>query len=476
MITKPQIDRNYRYPEGIIAPWEFGELVLGFKFYEWQGEFLEAIGQGLPSSLLAANGSGKTQVVLTTAVLWFLYTYPKGVAPVTSGSWTQLTHQMWPAIEQHRFKFPKWHWTSGKIETPEGGRLVLFSVMDPGRAEGYHGNPTEDAPCMYIIDEAKSVNENIFIASDRCTVQFRILASSPGETVGRLYDSFNRLSSFYYTKRITSFDCKHIADRDREIDREKYGESSPTYRSKHLGEFTDDEGPGVIISRALLAKCIANPPKHKPGRKTLFCDFAAGRDENVLALCDGNKVEILDAWCEEDTMQACCRFVRHFSKLSESMLIREGDIFGDNGGIGKGMIDRILDLGWSIRRIDFGGDAREHKTYSNRGTEIWFETIRQIEKCELILPDDQVFFDQATCRRRLYDGRGRLIAEPKKQMFARGLSSPDRADAVLGALWSRKSGGISGLEDLAAISIPNSPFQNLEVTEYETDYEKWQFG
>lgn len=475
-MQKPEIDRNYRYPEGVLAPWEFGSLVLGFDFYVWQGEFLEAIGQGLPCSLLAANGSGKTQIVITTALLWFLYTFPKGVAPVTSGSWTQLTDQMWPAIEAHKPKFQSWHWTDRRIETSEGGRLVLFSVTDPGRAEGYHGSP--DAPCMYIIDEAKSVKQEIFVASDRCTVQHRILASSPGDSAGRLFDSFNGLSSFYYTKRVTSFDCPHITESSREIDKEKYGESSPTYRSKHLGEFTDDEGPGVIISRTILQGCIENPPEHRPGRKTLFCDFAAGRDENVLALCDGNKVEIIDAWCEDDTMQACYKFVKFFSQLSEKMVIRQGDVFGDNGGIGKGMIDRIYELGWSMRRVDFGGDAKDSKTYSNRGTEIWFETVREIEKCALILPDDKIFFDQATCRRRLYDGRGRLIAEPKKQMFARGLTSPDRADAVLGALWARRSGGIAGMQDLSAITFPTSPFLNVVnmEEEFSFDYDKWHFG
>jgi hypothetical protein len=334
---------------------------------------------------------------------------------------------------------------------------------------------------MYIIDEAKSVSEQIFIASDRCTVQHRILSSSPGESSGRLFESFTRLSSFYYTKRVTSFDCPHIEDSVREIDREMYGEASPTYRSKHLGEFADDEGPGVIISRSVLAKCLENPPTHVPGRKTLFCDFAAGRDENVLALCDGNRVELIDHWIEDDTMQACYHFVKLFKQLSESMIIRQGDIFGDNGGIGKGMIDRIYELGWSLRRINFGGDARDEKTYANRGTEIWFETVRDLEKCALILPNDSIFFDQATCRRRLYDGKGRLIAEPKKQMFARGLTSPDRADAVLGALWARRSGGISGLRELEAITFPSSPFMHpvdmtADAVPFDIDYEKWHFG
>jgi hypothetical protein len=115
-----------------------------------------------------------------------------------------------------------------------------------------------------------------------------MLASSPGEAAGRFYESHSRLATLYYTARITSYQCKHITDEQRANDKAKLGEASPTYRSKHLGEFTDDEGPGVI-SRLILARCIANPPIHKPGRRTGFCDMAAETDENIFAICDGNK-------------------------------------------------------------------------------------------------------------------------------------------------------------------------------------------
>jgi hypothetical protein len=40
---------------------------------------------------------------------------------------------------------------------------------------------------------------------------------------------------------------------------------------------------------------------------------------------------------------------------------------------------------------------------------------------------------QLSGRRLQYDGKARIQLEPKEMMRARGLSSPDRADAVIGA-------------------------------------------
>lgn len=503
---------NYEYPKGIMSPWQFAVVVLGLRLYKWQAEVLEALGQGLPVALCAANGSGKTQVVIASFILWFLYSFPRGICPVTSGSWTQLSEQLWPAVYNHKSKFSSWHWTKGRIQTPEGGRLILFSVIDPGRAEGYHGTeiselatsvandepPPPDwlgageeavdeaieevdrgAPCAYIIDEAKTVGSGIFTACNRCTKQFQLFSSSPGEPAGEFYDCFHSLANFYYTKKVTFYECPHLKEDTRAMDEAKYGLDHPYYRSRYLAEFTDDEGPGVIISPSILAKCLASPPAHKPGRITAFCDFAGGTDENVLAVCDGNKVDLHSCWIEDDTMEACKQFVRLFIDLKRVYpSFTPDDIFGDNGGMGKSMIDRIHELGWHIHRVDFGiAAARNDNVYSNRGTEIWWETVKEIEKCQIIFPNDRTFFSQATTRRRLFDAKGRMIAEPKKEMFKRGLRSPDRADAVLGALWARRSGAITGLEDIAKFHFPSTRFAPMEdIGSFEADFDKWQFG
>ena len=51
----------------------------------------------------------------------------------------------------------------------------------------------------------------------------------------------------------------------------------------------------------------------------------------------------------------------------------------------------------------------------------------------MILPVDGELSKQLSSRRLQYDAKARIQLEPKESMRARGLSSPDRADAVIGA-------------------------------------------
>jgi hypothetical protein len=85
---------------------------------------------------------------------------------------------------------------------------------------------------------------------------------------------------------------------------------------------------------------------------------------------------------------------------------------------------------------------------------MWYSAARLIEKREVILPDDKLLFDQLIGRRRDYDSKGRLIAEPKKKMAARGMESPDRADAVCGALYNPYQGAVTA-EQLSGIYLPS---------------------
>jgi len=448
------IEIPFAYPTGVLPPWAFAISVLGVKdLYAWQAECMEAVGQKLPTCLLAANGSGKTRHIIAPLLLWFLFSFPRGVAKMTSGSWQQIQEQLLPALDAHRARFEPlgWSWLQGFIETRQGGFISVFSTDKAGRAEGFHG--TEDAPLMYIIDEAKSVDDGIFAASDRCTVQYRLIASSPAGSGGRLYDCFNRLKSFYYGIRVTSHECPHISETTRTRDREMWGEADPWYRSRHLAEFADDETLPRIVSPAWVRACWAEPPAERSGNRKAFCDFAAGGNENVIALAEGNRVQIAAAWTESDTVQAARQFVREFQRLQ----LNQGQVYGDDGGLGHVMIDQIAELGFHVKRVRNEEEASDPEHFANLGSEMWFQAARRIEKREIILPEDKVFFDQATSRRRDYDSKGRLIAEPKKKMAARGLESPDRADAIFGALYNPVTGAITA-EMLRGMALAPSPF------------------
>src|SRR5260370_5664264 len=315
--TSLRIDSLYQYPKGVIPPWMFANVILGLtSIYDWQGEAMEAVGQGLPTALLAANASGKTKRFIGTLLLWLLFSFPKAGGKMTSGSWQQIQGQLLPALNEFRPRLASlgWNWLDGWIESSQGGFISVFSTDQPGRAEGFHGTP--EAPLMYIIDEAKSVDDGIFAAADRCTAQYRLIASSPAGPAGRLYDCFNRLARFYYGIRISSFECPHIPDETRARDLEMWGESDPWYRSRHLAEFSDDETFPKIVKPQWIRACWAEPPTYKAGQLRAFCDFAAGGAENVIAVADGNKVYIGAAWRETDPVQAAGEFRRGFERLA----------------------------------------------------------------------------------------------------------------------------------------------------------------
>jgi hypothetical protein len=64
-----------------------------------------------------------------------------------------------------------------------------------------------------------------------------------------------------------------------------------------------------------------------------------------------------------------------------------------------------------------------------------------------ILPDDLVFIQQATNRRVEYTATQKLRAESKEAMRDRGVSSPDRAEAVFGAMVRGGSGRCNNAGD-----------------------------
>jgi hypothetical protein len=210
---------------------------------------------------------------------------------------------------------------------------------------------------------------------------------------------------------------------------------------------------------------LAEPPKEQLGRRKAFCDFAAGGAENVIAVADGNRVSIAAVWTETDTVQAARAFKREFERLS----LNQGEVYGDDGGLGHVMIDQIAELGFHIKRVNNELPASDPEHFANLGSEMWFQAARRIERREVILPEDKMFFDQATSRRRDYDGKGRLIAEPKRKMAARGLVSPDRADAIFGAMYNPSSGAITA-EMLKGMALAPSPFgQREEFSFAETE-------
>lgn len=417
----------------ILSPAAYAVLK-GAELYPWQVEALEAVGMGWPTSLVTCNGAGKTAEVAARAVEWFFAKHPRGKLVATSGSFNQLQNQLWPALKA---RLPQeYRVTSGSspcmIRTPQGGQGVGFATNDARRAEGWHPTVSPEVdPVFVLVDEGKAVPDEIFVAFDRCTVRYQLYISSPGPPRGRFYDTHHRLAGMYFNRKVSSFDCPHISAVKRERDKVVLGEDSPEYRSMHLAEFTELESACVLSAGRLRAALDAQPEANRYGERVAFFDFAAGGDENVFALREGNSVRVVDAWRDSNTVQAVRRFMARARELS----VRPHECWGDADGLGLPMVQQFHDEGFAINSFRGGYPAAEREEYSNLISEVWIQGSRKIERGQVHLGElDSVSFTQLTGRFLQWDERGRLRVERKADMARRGVGSPDRADALLGAL------------------------------------------
>jgi hypothetical protein len=184
-----------------------------------------------------------------------------------------------------------------------------------------------------------------------------------------------------------------------------------------------------MISLERVRALIENPPEHVPGRPAAFSDFAGPGDESVLALCDGNRAEIVDAWRSKDTMHSVGKFLTMFRKPN----LQSYQVGGDEG-YGHQLMDRMQEQNFYLQRFNNGSPAKRSDIYANLSAEWWSTAGRLIERRQIIIPNDEKLIAQLTSRRKLYDSKGREKPESKADLRARGVESPDRADALIGSI------------------------------------------
>jgi hypothetical protein len=417
------------------SPLLFAKKVMGVEPYSWQQEIAEAVdfGSSLERVRVACrtpNGSGKSSIVIPLVILRWLDRYPRSKVVLTSADARQLDSQLMRALQSYRHPhLVHWEFLSREIRTPQGGTLISFTTDEPARMEGHHG--AKGAPLLLIVDEAKSVPNAIFEAVDRCGYAVLLVISSPGLRSGTFYECFASNRPQHLCFEISLEQCPHIPGAKRDDMIATYGAQHPLVRSSIYGEFMDlSEGESFVVGFQQLMSTLSNPPHAKISRHeyAAFCDFAQGRDENVLAIRSGNKLLQLVAWHDTNAISIVGRFILEFRRHG----LRAEQIWGDAGGLGLPMCDMLRDAGWPINRFSFGAKASNEDHFISRGAEIWHSLAQRIARGELVLINDPTLVSQLTARKTTYDARGRLGIEKKDDMAARGVKSPDRADAVCG--------------------------------------------
>jgi phage terminase large subunit len=344
-----------------------------------------------------------------------------------SATFDQIVNQFFAGLKRfalHRY-FAGWQRLESELRTSAGGFLFGRASDVGGNIEGIHDQVA--SPAALLVDEAKSIEEGVLETLSRCHVTFRLYASSTGPASGGFYRICTAQAHLWRTFRVPSSECGHVSKAEIEADRENLKDS--VFRIKHGAEWLYDAGESMI-SLEHVRGVIADPPRFESGKVRGFCDFAAGGDESVLAVCEGNRVRIVEAWRHKDTMHSVGKFLTLFRNLG----LGSYSVGGDEG-YGHQLMDRMAEQGFYLKRVNNGAASSKPNLYANLGAEWWSVVGELIEHRKLVLPGgDEKLVMQLTSRQKLYDSRGREKLESKAEMKARGLESPDRADALIGAV------------------------------------------
>jgi len=412
------------------------------KVHTWQIQVMTLFAHGkLPDKVLriatcANNGSGKSQFLIAPCAVWLAMAHVEANCVITSASGTQLDRQTFYAVsrlcrfinELHGEILWKINYRSLTF-IPTKSKIQLFATDDAGLAEGYH-TLRPDGEFAIFVDEAKTVTEPIFEALARCNnLTRRLDVSSPGSPSGHFYGCFE--SERWHRFKVTYRDCPHISQDEVDEARERFGENSAWFRSAYLAEFCSIDEMLVMTFEEVM-RAYRKPPVVIPtGIRYGGLDLAAGGDENVFSIFDGNKQIAMPCFRYDDTTDA----VDHVKGLINRYKIPPENINADDGGVGKSMIDQLWKDGFQVNRVLNQARAIDNSTYGNRGAEMWFNFAIFLKNLDLVLFDDDALKRQLATRYYMQGAvHGKIVLESKRVARAKGHGSPDRADGTVLAL------------------------------------------
>lgn len=425
---------------------------LGEFVWSKQCEILESVRDNRYTSVRSAHSTGKSHIA-ARAIAWWVATHPIDETFIvsTAPSAPQVKAILWRYLKSiHRraglpgyiteAEVPEW-----KIE----GRLVgwgrkpadLKSAEEAATAfQGIHAKYV-----LVVLDEAGGIPEWLWTAVDTLVTAptNRVLAIGNPDDPASHFEKTHRPGAHWHKIKISAFDApaftgeqvpeevenalvgpEWVAERASE-----WGEDSPLYISKVLAEFPESSDDNLIkitwinnaIERDFSGEAIADYGKYA-------ADVArTGRDEACLGFWRGGMFRIVKSKRGvNDTM----KIVGWLSEVFYEHPATKGIVDAD--GLGAGVFDRARELLLPVSPFFAGRRAFKPKKFVNRRSEQWW-ALRSLFEAGLvdIDPADEVLQSQLGSIRWTQDSAGRISVETKKEMKARGLPSPDRADTLM---------------------------------------------
>jgi hypothetical protein len=203
----------------------------------------------------------------------------------------------------------------------------------------------------------------------------------------------------------------------------EYGDDSREARVEVYGEFPAT-GEDQFISPTLVEDAFKRPKyKDMTAPIVIGVDPArGGMDSTVICVRQGRDIIAIKRYKGEDTMSVVGHVIDAIEEYKPLLTVI------DEGGLGYGILDRLTEQRYKVRGVNFGWKAKSPIMWQNKRAEMW-GAMKDWLKTASVSADRQLKADLVGPMRKT-NSAGAILLESKKEMKARGLASPDAADAL----------------------------------------------
>ena len=422
---------------------------------KWQREVLQTLRDHIAKNngeldpdvfrLAVASGRGIGKSALVSwLVLWFLTTRIGGSVIVSANSENQLRSVTWAEITKWAAMLVNAHWFEVSAtrlmpakwvtelverDLKKGTRYwscdgKLWSEENP---DGYAGVHNWDG-VLLVFDESSGIPDSIWSVasgffSEPTKNRFWVAFSNPRRNSGYFYECFNAKREYWLTRNIDARDVEGTDQKVYEQIIAEYGADSYQANVEVYGQFPS-EGDDQFIGSSLVDDAVKRAKYKDPTAPiTVGVDPARfGADATVIAIRQGRDILEIRRYRGDDTMTV----VGHVIEVIEEF--RPAVTAIDEGGLGAGIVDRLRELRYNVKAVNFGMKAKNPKMYGNKRAEIWGLMKEWLRTASI--PGDRMLKSDLIGPKMIPDSTGVIFLEKKSAMKARGLASPDAADAI----------------------------------------------
>lgn len=451
-------------------PLGFFEDVLGEYVWSKPRAIIESVRANRRSRAVASHSVSKT-FTAGRLLAWHLSVWPEGEAKAisTAPTFRQVRNVLWPHVHavHERCRLPG---TLNQVEWKTADGVVAGYGFSPNRYEESATQGIHSGHLLIVVDEAGGIPASLGQGLDSLmTGDARILAiGNPPTDVDESW--FERIghSPLWETVHISAFDspnftgeacpeeiARNLVDR-RWVDEiaEQYGVDDPYYVARVEAQFPKTSSRRVIpVMWAEAVQVGAEPDPEAPtsGWHRLGVDVAAGGgDEMVVARLDGWRAYVAEVWsgaASADQVANAERVLEHIRRAEADQAAvgyreRPVRVKVDWLGVGGGTADVLKRMGKDGRHgaeivsVNVGEAAANAGRYANKRAECWWAMREVIRERTIRLAVGEREIKQLTAPSFTdHTHGGRIVVESKASMQARGLPSPDRADALCLAVY-----------------------------------------